>query len=92
MAGRAIKHGVCERWTGANPGWMQYCDAVAVDAEGLVTHVAGEPLDEERIYRVASFVSLARIRDGETIGNFLKEYVRGADVPLMNRGDAAAAT
>ena len=74
MSGRAIKYGVRERWTGANPGFMQLDDTTVVDADGLVTHINGAPLDEERVYRVASFVSLARRRDGETIGGYLEEH------------------
>ena len=57
LSGRALKHGVRERWSHANPGFMQIDDGLIVDDDGFVTHVRGEPIDEERIYRVAGRLS-----------------------------------
>ena len=74
LSGRALKHGVRERWGHANPGYMQIDDGITVDGEGYVTHVRGEPIDEARIYRVASFKSLERETDGEIIGGELKAH------------------
>ena len=34
------------------PGWMQYDDGIQQDETGAVTHVNGERLEENRIYRV----------------------------------------
>eukprot|EP00522_Entomoneis_paludosa_P003489 CAMPEP_0172467304 /NCGR_PEP_ID=MMETSP1065-20121228/58494_1 /TAXON_ID=265537 /ORGANISM="Amphiprora paludosa, Strain CCMP125" /LENGTH=294 /DNA_ID=CAMNT_0013224409 /DNA_START=73 /DNA_END=957 /DNA_ORIENTATION=+ len=39
------------------PGWIQYDDGVQQDEENRVTHVAGKPLEANRIYRVATKVS-----------------------------------
>ena len=74
LSGHALKHGVRERWGHANPGYMQIDDGIIVDDDGFVTHVRGEPIDEERIYRVASFKSLERESDGEIIAGELKAH------------------
>jgi hypothetical protein len=74
LSGHALKHGVRERWSHANPGFMQIDDGISVDGEGYVTHVRGEPLDEARIYRVASFKSLERESDGGIIAGDLKAH------------------
>ena len=42
------------------PGWMQYDQGVIEDytvSPPIVTHVAGEPIDKDRIYRVATKIS-----------------------------------
>ena len=43
------------------PGWMQYDEGVreetSSDGKPVVTHVAGQPLDPNRIYRVATKIS-----------------------------------
>lgn len=42
------------------PGWMQYDNSIQEDTSGdvpVVTHVAGGPLDEDRVYRVATKIS-----------------------------------
>ena len=72
--GHALKQGVRERWGHANPGYMQIDDGITCDDDGFVTHIRGEPLDEVRIYRVASFKSLERERDGEIIGKELAAH------------------
>ena len=36
------------------PGWMQYDYGVEKNSSGVVTHVNGQPLDRDRIYRVAT--------------------------------------
>jgi len=74
LSGYALKHGVRERWGHANPGYMQIDDGISVDGDGFVTHIRGEPINEERIYRVASFKSLERERDGEIIGKELAAH------------------
>jgi len=39
------------------PGWMQYDSGIQQDETGAVTHVNGERLEENRIYRVATKIS-----------------------------------
>lgn len=39
------------------PGWMQYDDGIRQDETGAVTHVNGERLEKNRIYRVATKIS-----------------------------------
>jgi EF-hand domain pair len=42
------------------PGWMQYDEGVreeVVDGKLVVTHVGGEPLDRDRVYRVVTKIS-----------------------------------
>jgi hypothetical protein len=34
------------------PGWMQYDDGIQQDETGAVTHINGERLEKNRIYRV----------------------------------------
>jgi hypothetical protein len=36
------------------PGWMQYDAGIVEEENGKVTHVAGEPIDLNRVYRVAT--------------------------------------
>ena len=62
MPGWLLNTGVAETHAGDPvPGWMQYDEGVReeVNSEGkpVVTHVAGEPLDPDRIYRVATKIS-----------------------------------
>ena len=38
LSGRALKHGVRERWGHANPGYMQIDDGIICDDDGFVTH------------------------------------------------------
>ena len=45
VPGRVLRGGLKESWTGPNPGWIQYCDAVEVDQRGNVTTIGGAPLD-----------------------------------------------
>lgn len=58
MPGSVLAQGI-EATHGGDPipGWMQYDEGIVQDAEGKVTHVAGEPLDPDRIYRVATKIS-----------------------------------
>ena len=56
IPGKVLRGGLRESWTCPNPGWIQYCDAVEVDEHGLVSRIAGAPLDMNRIYRVGSFI------------------------------------
>jgi len=72
VPGSCIKVGLRETWKHAGPGWFQYSNDVIVDGEGLVTHVAGEPIDEDRLYSVGSIKDLSRSADGPTIGNYLQ--------------------
>ena len=72
--GWALKVGLKETWTNPNPGWMQYDDGIEVDPETqLVVAIGGEPLDDNRIYRVGTVVDFFRPRDGPTIGNYFTE-------------------
>ena len=45
VPGRVLRGGLRESWTCPNPGWMQFCDAVEVDSNGLVIKIGGAPLD-----------------------------------------------
>ena len=45
VPGRVLRGGLKESWTGPNPGWIQYCDAVEVDEKGNVSMIGGAPLD-----------------------------------------------
>lgn len=75
VPGRVIKYGVCEQWGGLpNPGWMQFCDAVSVDADGLIATIGGEPIDEKRVYRVGSTSDFTRKSDGKTIGEYFEAH------------------
>jgi len=74
VPGRCIETGLRETWDQAGPGWFQYSDDVVVDPETrLVTHVAGRPLERQRLYKVASVPDLSRAADGPTIGGWLSE-------------------
>jgi len=61
MPGYILAKGIEETHSGDPiPGWMQYDFGVTedcVDGKPKVTHVAGQPLDAEKIYRVATKIS-----------------------------------
>lgn len=53
MPGRLISEGVqLARSCGPNPGWTQLDEGVLVDESGAVTHVAGAPIEPDRLYNV----------------------------------------
>jgi 2',3'-cyclic-nucleotide 2'-phosphodiesterase (5'-nucleotidase family) len=60
MPGWLLAKGIEETHAGDPiPGWMQYDEGIQEDYSGnkpVVTHVAGEPIDPDRIYRVATKV------------------------------------
>ena len=45
VPGKVLRGGLRESWTCPNPGWIQFCDAVEVDTNGLVIKIGGAPLD-----------------------------------------------
>ena len=45
VPGKVLRGGLRESWTCPNPGWIQFCDAVEVDSNGLVIKIGGAPLD-----------------------------------------------
>ena len=47
VPGKVLRSGLRESWNNPNPGWIQFCDAVEVDSHGLVTSIAGAPLDNK---------------------------------------------
>jgi len=61
MPGWLLAKGIEETHAGEPiSGWMQYDEGVTeeiMDGKPKVTHIAGEPLDENRIYRVATKIS-----------------------------------
>jgi len=46
VPGSLLRKGPRETWNAPGGGWMQYDNAVQVDADGYVTHVDGKPLDD----------------------------------------------
>eukprot|EP00978_Attheya_sp_CCMP212_P034539 scaffold145101_cov59-Attheya_sp.AAC.2 len=58
MPGWVLADGIAATHDGdPKPGWMQYDDGIqeqVVDGKSQVTHVGGQPLDRDRIYRVAT--------------------------------------
>lgn len=72
--GSVLKVGLRETFGVPNPGWMQYDDEVILDEDGYVTKIAGEPLDENRMYKVASIVDFWRKRDAPSIGAYFEEH------------------
>jgi 2',3'-cyclic-nucleotide 2'-phosphodiesterase (5'-nucleotidase family) len=61
MPGWLLAEGIAATHAGEPiPGWMQYDQGIREDmsqSPPVITHVAGEPIDPERIYRVATKVS-----------------------------------
>lgn len=61
MPGWLLAEGVSATHSGDPiPGWIQYDQGVQEDTSQtppVITHVAGEPLDPERVYRVATKIS-----------------------------------
>jgi len=77
LPGSVLRVGLRETYQVPNPGWMQYDDEVHLDKDGYVTHVAGEPLDESRIYKVASISDFWRKRDAPSIGAYFEDHPEG---------------
>lgn len=61
MPGWLLSRGVGETHAGDPiPGWMQHDDGVVEDASvtpSIVTHVGGMPIEDDRVYRVATKIS-----------------------------------
>jgi len=54
MPGRLIVEGIKATHGEANPGFLQFDEGVTLDADGRAITVAGEPLEADREYRVAT--------------------------------------
>jgi hypothetical protein len=72
--GFVIKYGLRETWQKPNAGWFQYDDGVVLDADGLVTHIGGKPVDMSRAYKVATIQDYWRKSDGPTIGSYFEVH------------------
>merc|ERR1719215_2126684 len=84
VPGLVLKTGLRETWSVPNPGWMQFDDGVKVDEDGLVTEIAGKPLDMTRVYKVASISDFWRKRDAPTIGAYFE--LHPDDLPEPDSG------
>lgn len=58
-----------------------------LDSDGYVTAIANEPLDEARIYRVASIVDFWRKRDAPSIGQYFEDHPEKLPEPDSGRLD-----
>jgi len=54
LPGYLLKGGLRETWCAPGGGWMQYDDAVEVDADGFVIRIDRQEIDPGRIYRVGT--------------------------------------
>ena len=55
VPGEVLRTGLRESWKKPGNGWMQHCDGVKVDGDGLVISIGGKLLDPKRVYRVGSY-------------------------------------
>lgn len=54
VPGRVLRDALRDTWQQPSGAWMHHDDQVFVDADGFVTHVAGENLDMDREYRIGT--------------------------------------
>jgi len=73
LPGHILRTGLNETWKTPGSGWFQYDESIVVDREGHVVSVGGEPLELNRMYRIATFQNFFRARDGPTIGKYFEE-------------------
>ena len=74
IPGRLLQVGLRETWEAPGTGWFQYDDAVVVDPDTkLVTYIGGQPLELDRLYRIATTKDFFRARDGRIIGSYYEE-------------------
>lgn len=85
VPGSVLRVGLRETFGAPNPGWMQYDDGVELDADGYVTHIAKEALEETRIYKVASIVDFWRKRDAPSIGQYFEDHPEKLPEPDSGR-------
>jgi hypothetical protein len=57
--GHILKTELRTSWKAPGPGWLQYDSEVEVDDEGLVVSIDGQPLDDNRMYRVGSLIDFS---------------------------------
>ena len=74
VPGSVLRVGLRETFGAPNPGWMQYDDEVELDDDGYVVSIAKQPLEPERIYKVASIVDFWRKRDAPSIGQYFEDH------------------
>jgi len=74
VPGLVLRVGLRETFGVPNPGWMQYDDGVLLDDDGFVTHVAGNPIDLAKTYKVATVSDFWRKRDAPTIGAYFEVH------------------
>ena len=78
MPGWLLAEGIAATHAGDPiPGWMQYDQGVREDftqSPPVVTHVAGEPIDPDRIYRVATKVGDLTNGQSPPWTDYYKEY------------------
>ncbi|CAE7651836.1 unnamed protein product, partial [Symbiodinium pilosum] len=84
VPGSILRVGLRETFGAPNPGWMQYDDEVELDEDGFVVSIAGEPLDPDRKYKVASIVDFWRKRDAPSIGQYFEEHPE--ELPELDSG------
>lgn len=73
LPGYVLRMGLRETWQQPGTGWFQHDESIEVDSEGYVVRVGGEPLQLDRVYRIATFQDFFRARDGPSIGNYYNE-------------------
>jgi len=74
VPGSVLRVGLRETYETPNPGWMQFDDGVELDGDGYVVQIGSEPLDESRLYKVATISDFWRKRDAPSIGAWFEEH------------------
>ena len=74
------KHVLCRGITdnsfqAPGPGWLQFDDGVELNAEGLVVSIGGKPLDQDRLYRVGSFIDFDTDYGTPSIQEYFKVWL-----------------
>jgi hypothetical protein len=73
IPGSILRVGLRETWNRPGTGWFQYDAGVVVDSNGFVESIAGEPLDDSRMYTIVSMEDFFRSRDGPSIGKYYED-------------------
>lgn len=85
VPGSVLRVGLRETFGAPNPGWMQYDDEVELDDDGYVVSIGKQPLDPERVYKVATIVDFWRKRDAPSIGQYFEDHPEKLPEPDSGR-------
>jgi len=77
LPGSLLRGGLRETWQRPYPGWLQHDDRIETDEEGFVAAIGGEPLCDERSYRVGFIFEddgVSLVHDAPSITAYIRAH------------------